>query len=254
MTSSPSFVDGIKKDYYDNSLLDRAIGNSAGTTLDEVSGQSGMQGPTQGTGITGAVTRNFDLGMATNPVTGNEQDSGADMGNNKFSTIFSGVNNYMTNADIQDQLMAAEQQAAAQYAPYQELGLGALTQGTNALQQGFNYDDYANSDAYKFQLEQGQKQLQNQLAASGLGQSGAALKAAQQYGTGMASQNYGDEYNRWLQQQNALTGIGNVGYNAMGNVANSLTNLGGIGALTKQAQSENINKTLAQLLSGKGYF
>ena len=53
-----------------------------------------------------------------------------------------------------------------------------------------------NNPAYQFQLKQGQQQLDRSNAARGMGYSGAQMKAAQDYGQGMASQQYDKEYNR----------------------------------------------------------
>lgn len=236
---------------------DTFLGTKAGTTLDKVKGSEGLQGPTRGTGALGSATRGLSdltsgIGVATGGGAG-VGGEGMNTGGNNFSSLFSSVNNYMTNKDIQEELLQAQYNAQAQLRPFQDIGLGALEQGTNALREGFSYEDFQNSPAYQFQMEQGQKALQNQLAASGLGQSGAALKAAQEYGTGLASQDFSNEYNRWLQEQGALTGLGNYGYNAASGIGNVAQQIGGTNALYKQAQAENINKTLAQLLSGSGY-
>ncbi len=50
--------------------------------------------------------------------------------------------------------------------------------------------------AYQFQLKQGQQALDRSSAARGMGASGAQMKAAQEYGQGLASQQYDKEYNR----------------------------------------------------------
>jgi hypothetical protein len=53
-----------------------------------------------------------------------------------------------------------------------------------------------NNPAYQFQLKQGQQALDRSSAARGMGYSGAQMKAAQEYGQGLASQQYDKEYNR----------------------------------------------------------
>ena len=50
--------------------------------------------------------------------------------------------------------------------------------------------------AYQFQLKQGQQALDRSSAARGMGYSGAQMKASQEYGQGLASQQYDKEYNR----------------------------------------------------------
>ncbi len=53
-----------------------------------------------------------------------------------------------------------------------------------------------NNPAYQFQLKQGQQALDRQNAARGAGFSGSQLKAAQQFGQGLASQEYDKQYTR----------------------------------------------------------
>lgn len=60
----------------------------------------------------------------------------------------------------------------------------------------FNYDDYKNDPAYKFQLEQGTNAITNQASASGLSQGGSTLAALTQYGQGLAATHYNDAFNR----------------------------------------------------------
>jgi len=50
--------------------------------------------------------------------------------------------------------------------------------------------------AYQFQLKQGQQALDRSSAARGMGASGAQMKAAQQFGQGLASQEYDKQYTR----------------------------------------------------------
>jgi hypothetical protein len=59
---------------------------------------------------------------------------------------------------------------------------------------------------YQFRLEQGMKALNAQSAAKGGLMSGGALKAAQRYGQGLASQEYGAAYNRALGQNQLAYG------------------------------------------------
>ena len=53
-----------------------------------------------------------------------------------------------------------------------------------------------NNPQYQFLLKQGQQALDRSAAARGMGYSGAQIKAAQQFGQGLASQQYDNEYNR----------------------------------------------------------
>ena len=53
-----------------------------------------------------------------------------------------------------------------------------------------------NNPQYQFLLKQGQQALDRSAAARGMGYSGAQMKAAQQFGQDLASQQYDNEYNR----------------------------------------------------------
>lgn len=101
---------------------------------------------------------------------------------------------------------------------------------------------------YQFTLDQGLKSTQNAAAARGLGVSGAALKAASTYATGLADQtytqqlsNYNSQYSNqmaqfqnsfndyWANQNNRynqLAGLTSMGANAGALQSNNLTQVG----------------------------
>ena len=99
-----------------------------------------------------------------------------------------------------------------------------------------------NNPAYQFQLKQGQQALDRSSAARGMGYSGAQMKAAQDYGQGLASQEYDKQYNRasgefgdyfnrlaGLSQggQQAANTLGSQGSNYASGASNTLGSLGG---------------------------
>jgi hypothetical protein len=130
--------------------------------------------------------------------------------------------------------------------PYSEMGLNAQKQLSGNLTSGFNPGDLTSDPSYQFRLKQGQDALNATLAAQGMGQSGAAMKAAQDYGQGFASTEYGNAYDRWLQQNSQLAGLGAQGLDtaaATGNVQGNYY----------QQQAEAKNKRIAEILSGLGY-
>jgi len=77
--------------------------------------------------------------------------------------------------------------------------------------------------AYQFQLKQGQQALDRSSAARGMGYSGSQMKAAQEYGQGLASQQYDKEYNRasgeFGDYYNRLAGLSQGGQQAAGSMA-----------------------------------
>jgi hypothetical protein len=137
--------------------------------------------------------------------------------------------------------------------PYMDLGASYIDPLKNALAnpmltQQFTAPsaaDAASTPGYQFTLNQGLKSVQNSAAARGLGVSGAALKGAASYTTGLADSTYNDVFNRALQTfntnyssaannvnrltnivgsgQNAAATNGSLGAQAVGNIGNTLT-------------------------------
>lgn len=98
---------------------------------------------------------------------------------------------------------------------------------------------------YQFTKQQGLQATQNSYAAQGLGTSGAALKGAANYVTGLASNTYQQQFQNYLQGQqqvyNMISGIAGSGQSAAaglapqatqiaGNVGNALIGSGNAGA------------------------
>ena len=77
--------------------------------------------------------------------------------------------------------------------------------------------------AYQFQLKQGQQALDRSAAARGMGYSGAQMKASQQFGQGLASQEYDKQYARasgeFGDYFNRLAGLSQGGQQAAGSMA-----------------------------------
>ena len=111
-----------------------------------------------------------------------------------------------------------------------------------------------NNPAYKFQLQQGQRALDSSAAARGMGYSGAQMKAAQQFGQGLASQEYDKQYGRASQEfgdyfnrvaglsqggQQAANTLGSQGSNYAQNAGNTYANLSNAqtGILGQQANA-----------------
>jgi hypothetical protein len=134
--------------------------------------------------------------------------------------------------------------------PYASAGKGALEH----LQNNDIMDGYKTSDGYKFQLAEGQKGINNNLASRGLGNSGAAQKALLNYQTGLLSQDQQQYYNNETNRLNTLLGVGS---NAAGNQAaatgqfgtslsNNYMGLGNANAAAQIGQSNQNNALLGQ--------
>ena len=87
----------------------------------------------------------------------------------------------------------------------------------------FSMADFQQDPGYSFRLSEGLKALDRQAAARGGLISGAALKASQRYGQDMASQEYGNAFNRYqinranqLDPLMSITGYGQLATNQLG--------------------------------------
>jgi hypothetical protein len=151
---------------------------------------------------------------------------------------------YMQGKDDIDEIsrlyQQAQQQASAQLNPYAQAGQTAL-----ANLQAPSLEALQNDPGYQFRLQQGNQALERSLAAQGMGQSGAALKAAQEYGQGLADQTYNDYFNRQM-------GLANQGFGAASGLG-SIIGQGAQGqAAAQAAQIGNRNQALSNIFGG-GY-
>jgi hypothetical protein len=174
------------------------------------------------------------------------------------SSMFSGsnllkalgtYNDYSTQKDMEKRMLAANEQAMSQLQPYAQTGTAA----NSALQElmGLSGDPNAamariqNDPAYQFRMQQGMEGLNRNLAASGSLDSGRAMKAAQEYGQGLAAQEYKDIYNR-------LADTAGFGAGQSVNLANLMTGRGDIQANRLGSQSNILNQGIASL-TGQRY-
>lgn len=208
------------------------LGHMPGASLDEVSGVAGMQGPTRGSGFLGKL----------GGFTGGSTAGGQPMKLGSLLQAGGDVLGYFNSQDDMDDieriLQQQSSQAQAQFQPYAQAGRQAL-----ANMQAPSLEALQNDPGYQFRLQEGQRALENSFAARGLGQSGAALRAAQEYGQGLADQTYNDFFRRQAQMANtgfgAARGLGSI-YGGLGSDlaqmqlarANQRNRLfGGLGAL-----------------------
>lgn len=130
-------------------------------------------------------------------------------------------------------------------APWREAGVNAL----GKLQSG---DVMGQMDpGYQFRLSEGMKALDRTAAARGGLLSGATLKGAQRYGQGLASQEYGNAYNRLA----SMAGIGQTATGAMTGMGTQLANsLGEAGGQAAQARASGYMGGSSALNQGLGQY
>lgn len=119
-----------------------------------------------------------------------------------------GLYNYYNNRTVDKGILEAQLKAGEQASqllnPYYQTGTQANQRLSDRLMGGFNFNqaDLYNDPGYQFAVDQGQRRLNTQAAASGLLGSGRALKEATQYGQGMAEGQFNNVYNRNLNKFN----------------------------------------------------
>lgn len=151
----------------------------------------------------------------------------------------------------------ARQVLATETGPYRQFGLNAMTDLSALL--GLNGQapeyDLSNNPAYQFNLREGLKGLDSTAAARGNLLSGAQMKAAQGYASGLASQEYDKVAGRLM----AALGIGQqASRDYAGGASDLLTGagqaraagiVGGANALSSGVQGGINNATLWSLLN-----
>lgn len=166
------------------------------------------------------------------------------------ASIFGAQSAADAQRDAANNAIAAQQ---AQYnqmrndlSPYMTAGNNALTDVQSRLPFltspiVMNQANLEQTPGYQFNLSQGLRAAQNALTQTGLGRSGAAVKAATRFGTGLADSTYQNQFNNENTNrantfnrlmalvrsgQNAAAGVGNQGIVTGQGVANSLIGAG----------------------------
>ena len=109
-------------------------------------------------------------------------------------------------------------------APFREVGLRALNKLEGASEYTpFGMDQFQADPGYAFRFSQGQKALERSAAARGGLISGNTGGALQQFGQGLASQEYQNAFNRYQTERSArlnplqsLAGVGQTSVNQLG--------------------------------------
>ena len=104
------------------------------------------------------------------------------------------------------------QQSRADAMPWLTAGTQALNQLSAMTNPGFDYRQLESDPGYQFRRQQGENALSRALASRGMLNSGQALKEALRYNQGLASEEFGNVYNR-------LSGLAGTGQTAAGNLS-----------------------------------
>lgn len=169
----------------------------------------------------------------------------------------------------QAQATGALQQGVKAYDPYQQFGVESTNrlatlmglrpgEGSGSLMNQPTIDQLQMDPGYAFREQQGMRALNASAAARGLGISGANISGAQEFGQELASQEYGNAYQRFMQNRanqmallqggvgtgvNAAQGIGGL----QGNVANVYRGTGQDLAQNYQNLGQNLGQGYANI-------
>lgn len=149
-----------------------------------------------------------------------------------ISNALSTIGSIYANKSAEDDLLNGQRRALESLKPY--------------MNPEFKVEDFRTDPGYRFRLSEGQKALDRAASARGGYFSGAALKAAEDYGQGLADQTYQDAFERWLAEQGQ-------GINVAGRAADVYENQGNIRANSSVNNSNIINAMLARALEQNRY-
>jgi hypothetical protein len=154
----------------------------------------------------------------------------------------------------------------ADYAPYRETGVNALQQLAGDINKPVTSAEVMEDPGYQFGLDQGQKAINQRVAAGGGRVSGQAIKAAARFGTDYGASGYGAAYQRKQDRLNRLAALAGVGQTATagtmqagqfstGNIGRAYSNQGEATAASQLARgniwADTLNKTIS---NGSKYF
>lgn len=149
---------------------------------------------------------------------------------------------------------AASEQMRSDLAPWRQTGETANNRIAALLGLNGQAADYTTDPSYQFRLAEGQKSVDNSAASRGSTLSGAALKALQKYGQGMASTEFQNTFNRLStvsgQGQNAAAQQGAATINAGNSTASNIIGAGNAAAAGTVGTANAITGGISQGIQG----
>jgi len=139
-------------------------------------------------------------------------------------------------------------------APFRQGGVNALGR-LDQLNEG-DFSGFFTSPGFEFRREEGLRGIENRFSASGGALSGNALRRLTEFNSGLASQEFGNFFNRNLRQaglgQTATQAGVVAGTNISGNISNALQRSGDVRASGILGQNEAIQGLLENALFATG--
>lgn len=157
--------------------------------------------------------------------------------------------------DAQRKGAAALEKGAAAYDPYSQFGLESTNrlatlmglrpgEGAGSLMRQPTAAELEMDPGYAFREQQGMQAVNRSAAAQAGLQSGSALKAAQRFGQDLASQEYGNAYNRFMANRANVMGLLQGGVNTGFGAAQGKGQLAGQAANLYSGTGQNIANTM----------
>lgn len=136
----------------------------------------------------------------------------------------------------------------AQSGPYGPGGTNYLSMAEGLLPGKMTQAELEQTPGYQFTRDQGLQAVANSAAARGLGVSGAALKGAATFATGLANSTYKDQF---AIAQQRFTNIGGLNTIQQGNLNNQYARLQGVASMGSNAGAQ-VGTTGASLANQQG--
>ena len=148
--------------------------------------------------------------------------------------------------------------------PWRQAGITALNKLTPLATEytPFGMDQFQQDPGYAFRMKEGMKALERSAAARGGLLSGGMLRGAQEYGQGLASQEYMNAFNRYQAERNArlnplqsLAGVGQTATNQLGQAGQTMAgNVGQAMGAAAQARASGYVGGANALSQGLGTY
>jgi hypothetical protein len=148
--------------------------------------------------------------------------------------------------------------------PWRQAGITALNKLTPLATEytPFGMEQFQQDPGYAFRMQEGMKALERSAAARGGLLSGGMLRGAQQYGQGLASQEYMNAFNRYQAERNArlnplqsLAGVGQTATNQLGQAGQAMaSNVGQAMGAAAQARASGYVGGANALTQGLGTY
>lgn len=246
--AASKYATDIQKQMYDQTRADQTPWRTAGASgLNQLADLLGIQMPANQSGgvDVSSLQKQYNDALSNyNSILNNKNDNRGRY--SKASYDPTAANSAKSQVD------ALKAQLDSATAPQSSSSLVPKSSEFGVLQKPFSMADYQEDPGYQFRLQQGEQALQRAASAGGRLYSGRAMKDLSAYNSGQASQEYGNAYNRYNNDQTTrynrlsnMAGIGQTANSALSTAGTNYANAAGNNAISTGNNTAN-----AQLAAG----